>query len=78
MIRGWALRNRLLLGIILLIAILSAISIASIYGVISNKPASNYNKSIIHSTDTSEEENALLTAENINYADVFNKERLQC
>jgi hypothetical protein len=78
MIRGWALRNRLLLGIILLIAILSAISIASIYGVISNKPASNYNKSIIRSTDTSEEENALLTAENINYADVFNKERLQC
>ena len=72
MIAGWVLRNKLLLGIILVAGVSSAILVVTIY--CENNP-SNYNKSIVRNADTLEEENALLTAENINYADIFDFER---
>jgi hypothetical protein len=75
MIAGWAMRNKLLLGFVLLVAVLSAVVI---YGMI-NHPAwwCNYNKSITRNADTPEEENAILTAEGINYTGIFSIDRFE-
>lgn len=72
---GWAMRNKLLLGFVLLVAVLS---VAVIYAMI-NHPAwwCNYNKSITRNAATPEEENALLAAENINYTGIFSVARFE-
>src|SRR3990172_6939590 len=74
MISGWALQNKLLLGIILLIAFLLAVVI---FAAMNANPGwwSNYHKSIVRGTDTPEEENVLLIAENINYSEIFKTDR---
>jgi hypothetical protein len=75
MIAGWVIRNKLLLGFILLVAVLSAFVI---YGMMSH-PAwwCNYNKSITRNADTPEEENALLTAETIDYTGILSVDRFE-
>lgn len=73
MIKSWSLQNKLLLGIILLVAVLL---VAAIFSAWNNKLFDDYNRSIISNADTYGEENALLTAENINYSDIFKTDRL--
>jgi hypothetical protein len=68
------LHKKQLLGIILLIVILTV----AICIVLNQSPMFRYekSKSVIRNTDTTEEENALLAAENINYTDIFKVPRL--
>jgi hypothetical protein len=63
-----SLQRKHLLGIILLMVALAA----AIYIASNQNSPNKYEKSIIRDTDTPEEENALLAAENVNYTDIFN------
>jgi hypothetical protein len=48
---------------------------AIIYIALNQNSAGKYEKSIIRDTETAEEENALVAAENVNYTDVFKTDR---
>jgi hypothetical protein len=63
-----SLQRKHLLAISLLVVVLAA----AIYIAVNQNSPNKYEKSIIRETETPEEENALLTAENVNYTDIFN------
>jgi hypothetical protein len=62
-----SLQRKHLLAILLLVLVLAA----AIYIAVNQNSPNKYEKSIIRDTDTAEEENVLLAAENVNYTDIF-------